>query len=133
MANRLEPGKRPMSAMSPTLVYDRSGRLLMALGSAGGPRIIMHVLKTLIGVIDWKKPVAEAIALPNIVARGPNFNADADKFAPGVVDGLYARGVDVRGASGEESGLHGFLVTPNGYVGGADPRRDGNSVTEPVQ
>ena len=61
-------GKRPMSAMSPTLVYVPTARLLLALGSAGGPRIIMHVLDA--GRRDrLAKPVGDAITLPNLFLR----------------------------------------------------------------
>jgi gamma-glutamyltranspeptidase/glutathione hydrolase len=70
VANRVEPGKRPRSSMSPTIVYNAAGQPILALGSAGGPRIIMHVAKTLIGVLDFGLPVDEAIALPNIYMAG---------------------------------------------------------------
>ncbi len=70
VANRVEPGKRPRSSMAPTIVYDESGRPILALGSAGGPRIIMHVAKTLVGVLDFGLPVDQAIALPNIFMAG---------------------------------------------------------------
>jgi gamma-glutamyltranspeptidase/glutathione hydrolase len=50
VANRVEGGKRPLSSMAPTIVFDREGKPVLALGSAGGKRIIMHVTKTLIGV-----------------------------------------------------------------------------------
>src|SRR3546814_499154 len=50
VANRVEPGKRPRSAMSPTIVYGPDGKVVLALGSAGGPRIIMHVMKTLVEI-----------------------------------------------------------------------------------
>src|SRR3546814_11157374 len=66
VANRVEPGKRPRSAMSPTIVLGPDGKAILALGSAGGPRIIMHVMKTLVGVLDWGLPVDQAIALPKI-------------------------------------------------------------------
>lgn len=128
--NAVGPGKRPRSSMTPAILLDGQGRLAGAIGSPGGNSILAYVGKATLGALGWKLPMQDAIALPNLVARGPSFNAEADKFAPGVVDGLYARGIDIRGASGEESGLHGFLVTPNGYVGGADPRRDGNAITE---
>jgi len=131
--NAVGPGKRPRSSMTPAILLDGKGRLAGAIGSPGGNSILAYVGKATLGALGWKLPMQDAISLPNIVARGPNFNAEADKFAPGVVDGLFARGIDVRGASGEESGLHGFLVTPAGYSGGADPRRDGNSVTEPAR
>ena len=70
VANRVEGGKRPRSSMSPTIVFDAEGQPILAVGSAGGPRIIMHVLKTLVGVLDFGLPVAEAIALPNIYMAG---------------------------------------------------------------
>src|SRR3546814_6489724 len=56
VANRVRPGKRPRSSMSPTIVYGPDGRIAFALGSAGGPRIILHVLKTIVGVLDWGLP-----------------------------------------------------------------------------
>jgi gamma-glutamyltranspeptidase / glutathione hydrolase len=62
----VEPGKRPLSAMSPTIVYDPSGKVVLAVGSAGGKTIIMHVLRALVGVIDWKLTAQQAIDLPNI-------------------------------------------------------------------
>ncbi|MBL0768367.1 gamma-glutamyltransferase [Sphingopyxis sp. DHUNG17] len=65
-ANRVQPGKRPLSSMSPTIVYGPDGKPVLAVGSAGGKRIIMHVTKTLIGVLDWGLSAEEAIALPNL-------------------------------------------------------------------
>jgi gamma-glutamyltranspeptidase / glutathione hydrolase len=66
VANRPEAGKRPLSSMSPTIVYGPDGKVILALGSAGGKRIIMHVTKTLIGVLDFGLTAQEAIDLPNI-------------------------------------------------------------------
>ena len=62
VANAVKGGKRPVSSMSPTIVFDSQGRPVLALGSAGGKRIIMHVAKTLIGYLDWGYPLEEAIA-----------------------------------------------------------------------
>lgn len=70
VANRVEPGKRPRSSMSPTIVYGPDGQPILAVGSAGGPRIIMHVAKTLIGVLDFGLSAEDAIALPNIYMAG---------------------------------------------------------------
>ncbi len=70
VANRVQGGARPRSSMAPTIVYDENGRVVLAVGSAGGPRIIMHVLKTLVGVLDWGMSAEEAIALPNIFMAG---------------------------------------------------------------
>ncbi len=69
VANRLEPGKRPLSSMAPTLVFDGSGKVAMAVGSPGGSRTIGYVAKTLIGVLDWGLDIKEAIDLPNFLNR----------------------------------------------------------------
>src|SRR3546814_7711886 len=62
VANRVEGNKRPLSSMSPTIVYGPDGKVILALGSAGGKRIIMHVAKTLVGVLDWGLSAKDAIA-----------------------------------------------------------------------
>ena len=125
-ANAVAPGKRPRSSMSPTIVLDRQGKLVAALGSPGGNAIIAYNLKALVAVLDWKMPMQEAVALPNLIARGQPYWSEPDRFAPGVVDGLAAKGVKLQdGGGAEASGLHGILVTPKGLTGGADPRREG--------
>jgi len=70
VANRVEPGKRPRSSMAPTLVYGPDGKLRLAVGAAGGATIPAQVLRVIIGVIDWKLSVQDAIALPVIYAPG---------------------------------------------------------------
>ncbi|HKR88646.1 MAG TPA: gamma-glutamyltransferase, partial [Phenylobacterium sp.] len=125
-ANAVAPGKRPRSAMSPTIVLDRQGRFVAAMGSPGGPGIIAYDLKTLVGLLDWKLSMQAAIDLPNLIARKDVYDAEVGKFAPGVVAGLAARGVTlVDGVGAEGSGLHGVETTSQGLRGGADPRREG--------
>ena len=125
-ANAVAPGKRPRSSMAPAVVLDRKGRFVAAVGSPGGNSILAYNLKALVGVLDWKLPMQEAVALPNLIARGAPYLSEPDKFAPGVVQGLAARGVVLTGGGGAEgSGLHGVMVTPQGLSGGADPRREG--------
>ncbi len=125
VANAVAAGKRPRSAMAPAIVMDRQGRFVAALGSPGGPAILSYNLKALVGLLDWKLPMQEALALPNLVARGGSFNAEVENFAPGVVDGLEARGVHMVKGFGENSGLHGIAAVDGGLQGGADPRREG--------
>src|SRR5262249_19060959 len=79
-ANAVAPGKRPRSAMSPTIVLDRKGRFVAALGSPGGPGIIAYDLKTLVGVLDWKLSMQDAIDLPNLIARKDVYDAEVGKF-----------------------------------------------------
>jgi gamma-glutamyltranspeptidase/glutathione hydrolase len=125
-ANAVAPGKRPRSSMAPAVVLDRKGRFVAAVGSPGGNSILAYNLKALVGVLDWKLPMQEAVALPNLIARGAPYLSEPTKFPPGVVEGLAARGVVLVGSGGAEgSGLHGVMVTPQGLSGGADPRREG--------
>ncbi len=125
-ANAVAPGKRPRSSMAPAVVLDRKGRFVAAVGSPGGNAILAYNLKALVGVLDWKLSMQEAVVLPNLIARGPRYLSEPTRFAPGVVEGLAARGVVLRGSGGAEgSGLHGVMVTPQGLSGGADPRREG--------
>ena len=125
-ANAVAPGKRPRSAMSPTIVLDRQRRFVAAIGSPGGPAIIAYDLKALVGLLDWKLPIQQAIDLPNLIAHKDAWNAEVGKFPPAVVEGLAARGVTLSGGgAAEASGLHGVEAIPGGLRGGADPRREG--------
>jgi len=123
-ANAVAPGKRPRSSMAPAIVVDRQGRFVAAVGSPGGNSIIAYVAKALVGLIDWKLPVEQALSLPNIVARGGVVAVERGAD-PKVVSYLQARGLNVRPDAGEESGLQGIVMRPGGYEGGADPRREG--------
>ncbi len=125
VANRIEPGKRPRSSMSPTLVFDaHSGRLLMTLGSPGGPVIIHFVAKTLIGTLQWGLDAQRAIDLPNFGTLESVSLLERGLFPAATADALRARGhrlmeVDLT------SGLQAIQRTDKGWFGGADPRREG--------
>jgi len=124
VANRVEPGKRPRSSMSPTLIFDRDQKLLAALGSAGGPRIIGDTLQTVIGLLDWKLSMQDAIALPRIINLNGATELEQGTALEDQADALreLGHGVQVRPHDG---GLTGVQRTPDGWEGGADPRRDG--------
>ncbi|MDB5433272.1 MAG: gamma-glutamyltransferase [Caulobacter sp.] len=124
-ANAVAAGKRPRSSMAPVIVLDRSGGFVAALGSPGGSSILSYDLKTMIGVFDWKLPMQQAIALPNMVARGASFSSEPELYAPGVVAALKTRGIPSLGGFGENSGVQGIIKRKGGYEGGADPRREG--------
>lgn len=125
VANRVQPGKRPRSTMSPTFVFDRdSGRLVLVAGSPGGPSIVHVVAKTVLGTLAWGLDAQRAIDLPNVA----NFNGptllEKGRFAPAVVKALQARGHDVTEVD-LPSGAQALMRTPDGWFGGADPRREG--------
>ena len=124
VANRVEPGKRPRSSMSPTLIFDRDQKLLAALGSAGGPRIIGDTLQAVIGLLDWKLSMQDAIALPRIINLNGATELEQGTALEDQADALreLGHGVQVRPHDG---GLTGVQRTPDGWEGGADPRRDG--------
>ena len=125
IANRVQPGKRPRSSMSPTLVFDKAdGRLLMSLGSPGGAAIIHFTAKTLIATLDWGLNAQQAINLPNFGSfNGPTV-LERGRFPAATVLTLQERGHEVV-QSDMTSGLQAIQRTPTGWFGGADPRREG--------
>ena len=129
VANRVQPGKRPRSSMSPTLVFDRaSGAFVMATGSAGGPAIIHHTAKALLGA-SWGLSPQAAADLPNFgptdSGRGPVW-FEGGRFAPSTLDALAARGHRLA-PSDLPSGIHTLARSADGkaWLAGADPRREG--------
>ena len=120
----MAPGKRPRSSMSPTIVLDSRGDLYAAVGSPGGSRIIPYVARTLVAVLDWGMDVQAAIDMPNITNRNGATDLEAGTAAEALAEPLTALGheVNIRDLN---SGLHGIQVTPDGLIGGADPRREG--------
>jgi gamma-glutamyltranspeptidase/glutathione hydrolase len=124
-ANAVAPGKRPRSSMTPLILLDRNGRFAGAIGSAGGNAILAYVGKSLVAAIDWGMPMQQALAAPNLVARGERFNGEVAKFGPEVLKALADRGIVMKPGQGEDSGVHGVLIRNGKVDGGYDPRREG--------
>jgi len=120
--NRVAPGKRPRSSMSPTIVLDRDGRFLMAVGSPGGSRIIGYTARAVLGVLAWDLDMQGAVDLPHVMNRGGATEVE-EALIPAIAD-LKTMGHQV--AVGRMvSGLQGILRTRDGLTGGADRRREG--------
>ncbi len=124
VANRVEPGKRPRSSMSPTFVFDEKGRLYAVLGSPGGPFIIDIVAKTLVAMVDWHFGMEDAIALPNVGSIGGPVLLEKGTALEKLKTPLERLGHEVR-IMDLNSGVHGVERIPSGWEGGADPRREG--------
>jgi gamma-glutamyltranspeptidase/glutathione hydrolase len=125
IANRVQAGKRPRSSMSPTLVFDRrDGRLVMSAGSPGGAPIIHYTTKTVLATLGWGLDPQRAIALPNFGSlNGPTL-LERGRFPAATIDALKAKGHVVQEVD-LTSGLQALRRTERGWVGGADPRREG--------
>jgi len=124
VANRVEPGKRPRSSMAPTIVYDRAGRVHMIAGSPGASAIINFVAKTLVAVLDWGLDPQAAISLPNFGSRNGPTELEAGTSAAALAPKLEALGHRTRVVE-QPSGVHAIVRTRTGWIGGADPRREG--------
>ncbi|MDP2007794.1 MAG: gamma-glutamyltransferase family protein [Rubrivivax sp.] len=125
VANRVQPGKRPRSSMSPTLVFDdRSGELEMVMGSPGGPFIIHFVARTLMATLQHSQAPQQALAGANFGSLGGPLLLEAGRFPPATIDALRAGGHRVVETS-LPSGLHLIRRTPEGWSAAADPRREG--------
>ena len=128
VANRVQPGKRPRSSMTPLLVFDRTtGRIRMTLGSPGGSAIINYVGKVLIGTIDWRLDVQQALTLPNFGSRNGPTELELGRVDDALGPALEARGHEVTYIE-QTSGAQAIERTATGWFAGADPRREGTAV-----
>jgi gamma-glutamyltranspeptidase/glutathione hydrolase len=129
VANRVEANKRPMSSMSPTIVYGPDGRVRIAIGAAGGPTIIAQVAKALIGVLDWHLTAQQAIALPVILGWDDRLLLERGTALERMAPALRAMGHQVAIVS---PGFKANAVERVGgrWVGAADPRSEGVAVAQ---
>ncbi len=127
IANRIEPGKRPRSSMSPTIVT-QDGEPTLVIGSPGGSRIIGYVAKAIIAHVDWGMDVQQAVSMPHLVNRFGTYDIEEGTDLVSLEDPLTALGYEVN-IRGLNSGLHAIAIGDTLH-GGADPRREGIALGE---
>ena len=126
--NAIEPGKRMLSAMTPTIVEDRDGELLMVLGSPGGSTIITTVFQTIVNVVDFGMDVSQSVRAPRIHHQHlpDRIQYERGGLLPAVVDSLRTLGHTVEERGGTSGDVQAILVLPDGTLSGySDPRRGG--------
>jgi gamma-glutamyltranspeptidase / glutathione hydrolase len=125
-ANAIEPGKRMLSAMTPSIVLDPSGRLYMVVGTPGGPRIITMIYHVISNVIDHRMPLPEAVTAPRMhhQALPDSLQVEDNGFTTSTLDSLRSRGHGVS-AQGHWGDVEGIIRTAAGWQGVSDPRRGG--------
>jgi gamma-glutamyltranspeptidase / glutathione hydrolase len=129
-ANAIQPGKRPLSSMTPTILT-RGGKLFMVLGGPGGPRIITSVLEVILNVVDFGMNVQDAVDFPRFHHQWqPDRLSLESGFSPDTVALLKARGhtVDQASGGGSVAAVVEAIVQDQGWLeGAADGRRPGKA------
>ncbi len=129
IANAVAPGKRPLSSMTPTLVFDPQGRLRLAVGATGGSQIPSAVAQVIVGLLDWRMSLPAALGTPRIHHQWMPDEILAEPFAldAGTARALEARGHRIRFADGPFANPQAVWVDPEtGWrVGASEPRREG--------
>jgi gamma-glutamyltranspeptidase/glutathione hydrolase len=128
LANQMGPGKRPISAMAPTIAFDARGEPMLAGGAAGGGYIVDYIARSVIDMLANGLTPEQALARGHISTANPGrLRLERGTGAEALADALTAAGHEVEIAP-MQSGL-GFLKrTEAGWLGAADPRRDGIAV-----
>jgi gamma-glutamyltranspeptidase/glutathione hydrolase len=124
--NAIQPGKRMLSSMVPTIVLDRAGRPLLLVGARGGPRIISAVAQTIVNVIDHRMSLPDAINAPRVhhQALPDTVRYERGGFSAAVIDTLASWGYGAT-VYGNIASVNGIMRTPTGWVAYADPRTGG--------
>jgi gamma-glutamyltranspeptidase/glutathione hydrolase len=128
-ANSVEPGKRPRSSISPVVVYDAAGHIVLAGGAAGGVTIPVQVIRLLIGTLDWGLDARAAITLGVVMPFPGGLAVEAGTPVGAMVPALTALGHAKVIAMPMRLKANAIERTPQGWVGAADPRSEGASVS----
>jgi gamma-glutamyltranspeptidase/glutathione hydrolase len=128
-ANAIQPGKRMLSAMSPTIVLDRAGSLLLVVGAAGGPRIITATSQVILNVLDHRMPLADALNAPRLhhQALPDSLRYERGGLTTAVEDSLRAMGYGLA-PSAFLANVNAVMRVPGGWAGMVEPRRGGRAV-----
>jgi len=129
-ANSIAPGKRMLSAMTPSIVLGRDGRLLMVVGTPGGPTIITTVAQVILDVLDQGMTLADAVAAPRIhhQALPDVIRYERGGLSDAAVATLRGMGHKVEARRGTSGIVAAIQRTAAGWVGVPDPRYDGGAV-----
>lgn len=123
--NQMAPGKRPVTSMAPVIVFDRDGRVVLAGGSAGGGAIVDYIVRNLFEMLWLDRSPAQALAGGHVsTALAPRIQLEAATPRAALAAALRARGHEVS-VDPLPSGAAFLRRVPGGWLGGADPRRDG--------
>jgi gamma-glutamyltranspeptidase/glutathione hydrolase len=128
-ANAIAPGKRMLSAMSPTIVLDPQGRVFMVLGARGGPRIITSTTQVILNVIEHGMTLSDAMSAPRIhhQALPDDIRIDDGGFEPAVVEKLKQMGYTIIPQGYIGGSVVAILKIPGGWEGMDDPRGRGGA------
>ena len=126
--NAIAPGKRMLSAMSPTIVLDPSGQLLLVVGGRGGPRIISAVTQVIVNVIDHRMSLADAVLAPRLhhQALPDTLRFEGNGARAATADSLRMMGYGVA-LGGTLASVNAVMRTRGGWLGVSDPRSEGSS------
>ncbi|PSV09494.1 gamma-glutamyltransferase [Photobacterium leiognathi] len=127
VANRIEPGKRPRSSMTPTIVM-KDNQPVLTIGSPGGSQIIGYVAKTLVAYLDWGMDLQQAINLPNMNNRFGTFELEQNTAATAWAPKLEKLGYKTQ-IKDLNSGIQAISIAPELLTGAADPRREGKVIS----
>ena len=131
VANRVEGGKRPRSSMSPTIVHGPDGKVVLAVGAAGGSTIPAQVIKAIVGVLDFKLSAQDALALPMIYSPADTFYAEQGTFLEAMIPQLQELGhSNVKTIPAGTFKANAIERVGGRWVGAADPRSEGVAVAQ---
>ncbi|MBC8087040.1 MAG: gamma-glutamyltransferase [Phycisphaerae bacterium] len=126
--NAIQPGKRMLSAMSPTIVLDRSGKVLLVVGAAGGPTIITGTAQVILNVLDNRMNIADAMRAPRVhhQALPDSLTYEVGGIGPFVLDSLRKMGHGMRSIT-VLTNVNAIMRVGGGWEGVPEPRRSGGA------